>query len=59
MVETPLCREVEAAGTPIGVIQEYTFSLSQLPAPDAHLAFYTVHQYVTVFIGGQQTEAKT
>ena len=28
MVETPLCREVEAAGTPIGVIQEYTFSLS-------------------------------
>lgn len=54
MVETPLRREVEAAGTPIGVIQEYTFSLSQLPAPDAHLAFYTVHQYVTVFIGGQQ-----
>lgn len=54
MVEKPLCREVETAGTPIGIIKEYTFSLSQTPAPDTHLAFYTVHQYVTVSIGGQQ-----
>lgn len=52
-VEDYVCREIEKADTPIGVIKEYTFSLSDMSAADTNLAFYTVHQYVDVYLEGQ------
>lgn len=52
-VEDYVCREIETADAPIGIIKEYTFSLSQSCAADTHLAFYTVHQYAEVYIGGE------
>ena len=47
------CTEVQDADAPIGVRQEYTFVLQEMPNSDAHLAFYTVHQYVDVWLDGQ------
>lgn len=46
------CREVAAPETPIGVIREYSFQLTQLHR-DTTLAFYTVHQYAQVYIDGE------
>lgn len=56
-VEDYTCREMEDTKAPIGIRKEYTFILD--PAmemkmeTDAHLAFYTVHQYVDVFLEGE------
>ena len=47
------CREVESKGTPIGVKKQYTFSVDEFLESDTCLAFYTVHQYVDVYMGGQ------
>lgn len=47
------CREVEAADAPIGIKKEYTFTIDEALYNDTHLAFYTVHQYVDVFLDGQ------
>ena len=44
------CREVECEDAPIGVMKEYTFTVSETLDSDAHLAFYTVHQYVDVYL---------
>ena len=52
-VENAACQEVEAADTPIGVKKVYTFTLNEKPDSDTHLAFYTVHQYVDVYLDGQ------
>lgn len=53
IVENAACQEVEAADTPIGVKKVYTFTLNEKPDSDTHLAFYTVHQYVDVYLDGQ------
>ena len=34
--------------------KEYTFTLGDTIAPDTSLAFYTVHQYVTVYLDGEE-----
>lgn len=47
------CREVESKGTPIGVKKQYTFSVDEFLESDTCLAFYTVHQYVDVYMDGQ------
>ena len=47
------CREIRDADAPIGVRKEYTFFLSNTLESDTHLAFYTVHQYVDVFLDGE------
>lgn len=47
------CREIEDADAPIGVRKEYTFLIDCTPESDTHLAFYTVHQYVDVWLDGQ------
>lgn len=52
-IEVYTCREVEDDDTPIGVKKEYTFMLDESLDSDTHLAFYTVHQYVDVYIDGQ------
>ena len=54
MVEDYVCREIENAGAPIGVVKEYTFPVSEAIGGNTYLAFYTVHQYVDVYIDGQQ-----
>ena len=52
-VEDYACREVESVEAPIGVIKEYTFTMGDMPSPDTYLAFYTVHQYVDVYVDDQ------
>lgn len=47
------CREIRDADAPIGVRKEYTFFLGDTLESDTHLAFYTVHQYVDVFLDGE------
>ena len=54
MVEDYVCRDIENAGAPIGVVKEYTFPVSEAIGGNTYLAFYTVHQYVDVYIDGQQ-----
>ena len=44
---------LEDSSTPVGIIQEYTFSLSAIPHSGACLAFYTVHQYVEVYLDNE------
>ena len=46
--------EKEVDGAPIGVVKEYRFTLEDPLRGDTGLAFYTVHQYVTVKIDGQE-----
>ena len=47
------CVEIEDEDAPIGVKKEYTFTLSDNFASDEHLAFYTIHQYVSVWLDGE------
>lgn len=47
------CVEIEDDEAPIGVKKEYTFTLNETLDGDSHLAFYTVHQYVNVWLDGQ------
>ena len=54
IVRNASCREVENPNTPIGVMKEYTFTLEEGLERDTSLAFYTVHQYVEVYIDDQQ-----
>ena len=46
-------REVKDADAPVGVHKEYTFTLQDTLETDTCLAFYTVHQYVEIYIDGQ------
>lgn len=48
------CKEKKDAEAPIGVRKEYTFSLGNQIKNDSCLAFYTVHQYVDVWLNGEQ-----
>lgn len=52
-VEDYTCREVKDDKAPIGIRKEYTFNLHSAVEKDTHLAFYTVHQYVNVFLDGE------
>ena len=53
-IEDYSCLEVEDTNAPIGVRKDYTFSLNEILHSDMHLAFYTVHQYVDVYLDGQK-----
>ena len=53
VVRDSVCREVENADAPIGVIREYTFTINEGLEKDTYLAFYTVHQYAEIYIDGQ------
>ncbi|MGN0326659.1 MAG: sensor histidine kinase [Lachnospiraceae bacterium] len=44
------CREVECEDAPVGIVKEYTFTVSEVLQNDTHLAFYVVHQYVDVYL---------
>lgn len=46
--------EKEADDAPIGIIKDYRFKLQDNLGGDTSLAFYTVHQYVTVSIDGKE-----
>lgn len=48
------CQEVEDKDAPIGIRKEYTFSISENLDSDTNLAFYTVHQYVEVYLEGEK-----
>lgn len=48
-----VCCEVENADAPIGVMKQYTFTMNEGVEKDTYLAFYTVHQYVEIYIDGQ------
>lgn len=52
-VEDYACREIHSTDAPIGVKKEYTFTISDNLSIDTHLAFYTVHQYVDVYLDGE------
>ena len=52
-VEDYTCREIMDDSAPIGVIKEYTFHINNALDGDTHLAFYTVHQYVEVYLDGE------
>ena len=45
--------QIEKEDTPIGLINVYTFALNREIPQGANLAFYTVHQYTKVYLGGQ------
>lgn len=47
-------KEKAVAGTPIGVVNRYDFTLNQHLSGDSCLAFYTVHQYVKVSMEGEE-----
>ena len=49
-VEDYHCQEITDDNAPIGVRKEYTFTLDNNIATDTTLAFYTVHQYVEVWL---------
>ncbi len=47
-------KEREQKNAPVGVRKEYTFRLNTDIDHDTSLAFYTVHQYVTVWLDGEE-----
>ena len=49
-IKNATCEEFSRPGTPLGVVTEYRFRLSETFARDEHLAFYAVHQYAEVYI---------
>lgn len=53
-VEDYHCQEITDDNAPIGVRKEYTFTLDNNIATDTTLAFYTVHQYVEVWLGEEK-----
>ena len=50
VTETEITRE----DAPIGIQKEYTFTLGGAIRHDTSLAFYIVHQYVTVYLDGKE-----
>lgn len=54
IVQEYICQELEVADAPIGIKKEYTFYLNEAASGDTYLAFYTVHQYVEVWLDGHQ-----
>lgn len=54
LVEDYTCQEIPDDKAPIGIRKEYTFTLEDNIATDTTLAFYTVHQYVEVWLGEEK-----
>lgn len=52
-----VCTEYPDEAAPIGVRREFAFTLGDRLQRDSCLAFYTVHQYVDVFLDGQLVES--
>lgn len=48
------CEEVVDPDAPVGIRKRYCFTLDSMERKDASLAFYTVHQYVRVFLGEEE-----
>lgn len=48
------CVEEKDTAAPIGIRKEYIFTLPEGIPTDCTLAFYTVHQYVQVWLGGEK-----
>lgn len=51
--QRPAARQLTVPGTPQGVVLECKIPVDDMVAPDAYLMFYTYHQYVDVYIGGE------
>lgn len=47
-------QQIKDESAPAGVVNEYTFTLDEELKNDTHLAFYSVHQYVDIYIDGEQ-----
>lgn len=47
------CKEINDENSPIGSRKEITFTLDKTIETDVTLAFYTVHQYVSVWLDGE------
>lgn len=41
----------EDANAPLGIVQEYRWTLTTPPLPNSYLAFYLIHQYAEIYIG--------
>lgn len=54
VVEEPSCVEEDDENSPIGVKNVFTFYLGEIAEEDTNLAFYTVHQYVEVWLDGEK-----
>ena len=52
--ENVTCEEIEDAALPAGVWWEYRFRLDPGENRECGLAFYTVHQYVKVYLDGEE-----
>ena len=53
-VEDVSCIEQKDDEAPIGIRKDYTFGLGESFGSDTCLAFYTVHQYVDVYLDGEK-----
>lgn len=53
VIKDDTCVEIEREDAPIGVIKEYRFTMDETLERDTTLAFYTVHQYVEIYIDGE------
>lgn len=53
-VKDVICTQSKDMAAPAGIRQEYRFSLAEQINRDTNLAFYTVHQYITVELNGEE-----
>lgn len=53
-IQDAKCAELADSDAPAGILQIYRFQLDEFLERDTQLAFYTVHQYVTVEINGKK-----
>ena len=47
-------QEISDKSAPLGVVKRYRFTLDADMCRGSHLSFYTVHQYVDVFVGEER-----
>jgi len=47
-------QEISDKSAPLGVVKRYRFTLDEDMCRGSHLSFYTVHQYVDVFVGEER-----
>ena len=50
-VQRPAARRIEKEDAPLGVVLECRIPVDDIGASNAHLMFFTYHQYVDVYIG--------
>ena len=51
IVSSASYRESASKEAPLGIVKSYRFLLNESMCPATHLAFYTIHQYVDVYVG--------